>query len=302
MAKGNIRVTVVNFKAEWGDKQANLEKMTEYIEAADGSDIIIFPEAALTGYDNIPGEPKSEKMQIRVAETIPGPSTDRIVELARIHDMTVVFGMIERDPDDPESVYNAAAIARPGGEVLSYRKIHLPDDEGEWATPGEKPLVFDTEWGPVGISICYDTYIFPELIRYSRGKGARLHINCTANFAELWDDVPFRELLEAYVLVNQMFIASAGLCGKGRHKTYIGGSSVIGTDEESAKTIKYYAGLPFGEDGNDKEAMHTAELDLDAIEKRFRNTVFERNPYTGRPDFAPHIYARAYAEIAESEE
>jgi len=302
MTKGSIRVSVVNFRAEWGDKQANIEKMAGYIEAAHDSDIIIFPEAALAGYDNIPDVPKNEKMQIETAETIPGPSTGKILELARKYDSTVVFGMFERGPDDPLTVYNAVAIVRPGGDVFSYRKIHLPDDEGSWATPGDRVTAFDTEWGPIGISICYETYTFPELVRYARAKGARLHINCTACFSGLWDKVPFRLMLEEKTLTNQIFIATAGLCGPGRHMTYIGGSSIVGTDEESMKTVKYYAGIPFGEEGADREAMHTAELDLDAIDKRFKNPMFEHNPYTGRPDFAPDIYARAYAELAESEE
>jgi len=297
-----VRVSVVNFRCEWGDKQANLEKMAGYIEQAKDSDIIVFPEAALSGYDNIPEAPKSEKMQTLTAETIPGPATDTVYKLAKEYGSTIVFGMFERDLEKPDIVYNAAAIVRPSGDVFKYRKVHLPDDEGTWATRGEKLVTFDTEWGPVGISICYDTYTFPEHIRYSRGKGARLHINCTANFTELWDNVPFRPMLEEKTLTNQIYIATAGQCGLSRHMTYIGGSSIIGTAEDCKKSVKYYAGLPFGEEGNDMEALYTADLDLDGIDKRFFNPMFERNPHTGRPDFAPEIYARAFAEIAESEE
>jgi len=308
MPKGKIRVSVVNFEAKWGDKAKNLEKMARYIESAQGSDLIVFPESALTGYDNIVDTPKSEKMQIRVAETIPGPSAEKILQLAREHDMIVVFGMCERDPrdtgdpGDPDTVYNTAVMARPDGGLFSYRKIHLPDDEGSWATPGDRLVAFDTDWGPVGISICYDTYTFPELVRYARAKGARLHINCTACCSELWDNVPFRAMLEEKTLTNQIYVATAGLCGKGERLEYIGGSSIIGTAEDSKKTVKYYAGVPFGEPGADLEAMYTADLDLDAIDKRFKNPMFEHNPYTGKPDFAPEIYARAYAELAESEE
>ena len=302
MPKGIIRVSVVNYQSIWGDKQANLDKITAYVEEAKGSDIIVFPEAALTGYDNIPEVPKSEKMQVLNAETIPGPSTDSIYKLANEYGITVVFGMFECDPEKPGEVYNAAAIVRPNGDVFKYRKVHLPDDEGTWVTRGERLVVFDTEWGKTGISICYDTYTFPEHVRYSRGMGARLHINCTANFLELWDNVPFRPMLEEKTLTNQIYIATAALVGPCRHMTYIGGSSILGTSEDCKKTVKYYAGLPFGEEGNEKEAMYTADLDLDAIDGRFFQPMFERNPFTGRPDFAPEIYARAYAEIAESEE
>jgi len=302
MIKGTIRVSVVNFRPKWGDKQDNLGRMTRYIEEAKDSDIIVFPEAALSGYDNIPEVPNNEKMQTQVAEPIPGPTTGIIFELAKKHNITVVFGMFECDPEKPGEVYNAAAIVRPNGEVFKYRKIHLPDDEGSWATRGEKLVTFDTEWGPIGISICYDTYYYPELIRYARAKGARLHLNCTANYVELWDDVPFRPLLEAEALRNQIYIATSGQCGQCRHMAYIGGSSVIGSSEESKKTIKYYAGIPFGEEGADNEAMYTADLDLDDIDTRFKDPIYDHNPYTGRPDFAPDVYARAFAELADSKE
>jgi predicted amidohydrolase len=302
MPKGIIRICVANFHAKWGDKHANLKKMAEYIEEASDADIIVFPEAALTGYDNIPECPQFEKMQVMEAESIPGPTIEKILALAGKHSITVVFGMFECVPGKPGSVYNSAAIVRPSGEVFSYRKIHLPDDEGSWVTPGDRPMAFDTEWGPIGVSLCYDTYTFPELIRYARAKGARLHLNCTACFSELSDDVPFRLLLEEKALSNQIYIATAGLCGAGRHLYYIGGSSVIGTSRDNKKAVKYFAGLPFGSNAGNKEMLYSTELDLDAIDKNFKNPMFERNPYTGKPDFAPDIYARAYAELAASEE
>jgi len=299
MLNNNIRISVVNFQPIWGDKETNLDKIFGYIEKAEGTNLIVFPETALTGYDN-EDVPKSEKMHLKIAETIPGPTTEKILELAKKHNMIIVFGMIERDKEEPSTIYNSVAVVQPSGETLSYRKIHLPGDEGSWATPGEKPLVFDTQWGPVGVSICYDTYYFPELIRYSRGKGARLHLNCTANCDSVYEAVPLNETLQVYAMINQLYIATAGMCGIGKYLNFKGGTSIVGTSEHSTKEVTYYAGLPFCDENGETEAIYTADLDLGSIEKRCRDLMFEQNDFTGRPDFAPDIYAKMYAEIAES--
>lgn len=45
--------------------------------------------------------------------------------------------------------------------------------------------MFETPWGPVGIEICYDSYQFPELMRYYVSKGMRLYLNPTAEFEQV---------------------------------------------------------------------------------------------------------------------
>ena len=300
MSDNQIHVTVTNFRAEWGATAVNLDHMREIAKASAGSDILVFPETALTGYDNLPEIPKAEKMQIRTAETVPGPSTETLLKTAEEYGMIIIFGMIERDITDPDRVYNSAVVLKPEGETLSYRKIHLPGDEGDWASCGSSPMVFDTAWGPVGLSICYDTYSFPELIRYSRAKGARLHINCTACDEYVYEQVPFRLQLEERALTNNVYIATSGMCGPGLNRRFVGGSSIISISSESKKEIEYLAGLPFGAEGGDAEAVYSAVLDLEAIDERFNTPLFDKNARTGRPDFAPEVYARMYAELAES--
>lgn len=88
--------------------------------------------------------------------------------------------MPERDPEDSSTIYNALAIFSPEALVGSYRKMHLPAPEPNWATRGDKPFILNTPWGPVGCAICYASYCFPELMRYYVSKGCRLYINSTA--------------------------------------------------------------------------------------------------------------------------
>ncbi len=163
--KNIINIAVVNFQTIWGNKQKNLEKICQYSEIAGKQNVnlILFPETALTGYDNDKERSKQNKMHIKLAETIPGKSTDIIAKIAKKYNMYVVFGMPEKEKD---TIYNSAAIIYPDGKIDSYRKIHLPFDEKEWAIEGSEPKFINSEWGKKGITICYDTYCFPELIRY----------------------------------------------------------------------------------------------------------------------------------------
>ena len=177
-----LRVSVINFKTWWGNKELNLERildMTE-LEAKSGADLIVFPEMALTGYDTEEGIPFEEMMQYKLAETIPGPATREIEQITRQYGVYAVIGMPERDESDHNIIYNSAAVLGPDGFVGAYRKIHVPKMETRWATRGTDPFLFDTPWGKVGVGICYDTYVFPELTHYYRAKGARLMINATA--------------------------------------------------------------------------------------------------------------------------
>lgn len=294
-----IKLSVVNFHPCWGHKRMNIQKIKDYIElaTAEGSSMIVFPEMALTGYDVISNLPKAQMMQVLQAETIPGPSTLEIAECAKKHGVYVIFGMPEKDATDPEIIYNAVAILDPTGDIKSYQKMHCFGDENLWATKGNRPGVFDTPWGPVGISICYDTFNYPELLRYARAKGARLHISCTANSASASKYPLIRAELEGMVLQNWEYIASANLCGTDKFDYFFGGSSILGPSADGNRP-HYYAGHPYYSEEGQEIAMYTASIDLSYADQGVL-TVFKPNLNVGVPDFVPAIYANMYQEIAE---
>lgn len=122
-------VSVVTFHPVWGDKANNLKRIKEYIEAAyrKGSNFVIFPEMSLTGYDDEADKPLKEKMQYKLAETIPGPSTEEIAELTKKFGIYVVMGMPARDDKDPDTIYNALAIfSRRASKAPTTRCIFHP--------------------------------------------------------------------------------------------------------------------------------------------------------------------------------
>lgn len=188
-------------------------------------------------------------------------------------------------------VYNSAAIIHSDRTTQSYRKIHLPFGECNWAERGDEPVLFDTEWGPVGISIRCDTYCFPELIRYYRAMGARLCLNVTA-----CPDVPCtagaaRLAIPASAMVNYVYIASANLCGQEPLSYFIGGSSVVGIREDGGG-VKSYIGRTFGDVGSSQEGMKIGDIDLTLADRYTQIPIYRYNETTGDRDWRADLYAR----------
>ena len=300
--KDILSLGVVNFAPVWGDKRANCKRICEYIEAAgrQGIQMLVFPETALIGYDVEPGDlPREERMQRRLAETVPGPAADAVCALTKKYDMYVIFGMAERDAEQPDRVYNAAAVCGPEGLIGGCHKIHLPFTEGLWADPGEKPFLFDTPWGPVGVGICYDVYCYPEVTRYARAMGARLFINCTAicTLESPGDGGYLGNLCLRYLAVNNnMFLASANLAGRDQSSWFMGGSSIIGPSTTMTEE-HYYAGKPFLAEGADESGIQSAVIDLSDTRHSFLDCVWAGG--IGKGDWQPEKYAAWFTEAKE---
>ncbi len=305
MTKDILTIAVVNFNAVWGDKACNLKRMAEYAHAAGkrGADMIVFPENALSGYDDdTEHSVRAEKMQVKLAETIPGSATECLSAVAQKHEMYIVFGMPEQDAEDASVVYNSAAIIYPDGRTDSYRKLHLPFAEGNWAVRGNDPVMIDTPWGPVGITICYDTYCFPELIRYYRAKGARLCLNVTACPDAECTRVAARMTIPTYAMTNYMFIASANLCGFDKTSYFHGGSCVVGPrkNPRGAGEPCTYIGKMFDEDGSDNQEMFLGTIDLHMADVNTDIPIYSVNPGIGEPDFRPEMYLRMQEDLLKS--
>lgn len=298
MNKDIINLSVVTFNAVWGDKEKNLNRILGYIECAakKGSHFVVFPEMSLTGYDDEGEKEKKDKMQSLLAETIPGSSTHKVAEACKKYGIYAVFGMPERDPKDSSIIYNALAIFSPEGLVGSYRKMHLPAPEPNWATRGDKPFILDTPWGPVGCAICYDSYCFPELMRYYASKGCRLYINSTA-LAKCHGKCLGTSTLEAAVIREGIYIASANLGGLDVYNYFWGGSSIIGPSRKTWEPY-YYAGHKFTDEAADESEMFSATIDL-SLATRF---LYKHNPSVNGTDWRPDKYVDMYKDALSNPE
>ena len=119
----------------------------------------------MTGYQFI----SKEEVQ-SLAEPVPdGPTTIRLMEVARSRNMYVVVGLPERCGDQ---LYNSAVLVGPHGFVGVYRKIHLFFEETLFFSPGQSGFqVWDIGLARLGILICFDWY-YPESARTLALKGA----------------------------------------------------------------------------------------------------------------------------------
>ncbi len=292
--KDIIKVSVVNFKAEWGDKRKNGKRIMEYMEAAasEGVNLILFPEMALTGYADEPEKNFCEKMQYINGENNEGEMCRQISALAKRLNIYSVVGMpiLEKG-----CLYNGAGLFYPDGKTDFYKKIHLSQaTELNWGTKGNEPKMLDTPWGKIGIAICYDVYFFPELIRYYVAKGARLILNLTA-YSKPYGLKQAIYPMATYVFTNSIYMAAANLCGEEKDgEYYLGGSCIIGPSNKPYD-ISYIAGIPFGEEGADEQGMFTASFDLSAAKRN----LCKINPVFGTPDFRADLYAKLYKELAE---
>jgi predicted amidohydrolase len=240
MAQENINAITlgaVNWKGEWGNKKANLEKMkTKARDAAQiGIDMLCFPELALSGYecgDEAKKDHRPCSMHIEVAETIPGPSTEEMATLAKELDMYIIFGMPEVDKKDANTRYISAAMVGPEGVLGSYRKMHLATPpvwtEYYCFKPGNDLPIFETKYGLVGLQICADFWMYPELTRIMALKGARIIFNPSGSAVAPGKISMITNVPASISQSTQVYVVSCNHAGKERNLSYYGHSSITG--------------------------------------------------------------------------
>ena len=165
-----VRLATTSFGHLWRSSslEENLEMAYCLVDRAGqaGCDAVCLPE-----YLTVRGWDPSDD-QVRASfQAVPGPIADRYAALARKHRMYVVGWLFERDGD---RAYNSAVLfGRTGAVVGTYRKVHLTATEATvWGlSPGDGFPVFETDFGRVGVMICYDDY-FPETSRVIALSGA----------------------------------------------------------------------------------------------------------------------------------
>ncbi|MEO6435183.1 MAG: carbon-nitrogen hydrolase [Tepidisphaeraceae bacterium] len=119
----------------------------------------------------------------KLAETIPGPSTDAFCKLAKKHKAVVIASLFEKRTSG--LYHNTAVVIDADGQVLGiYRKMHIPDDplyyEKFYFTPGDTGFrTWNTKYAKIGVLICWDQW-FPEAARLTAIQGAQILFYPTA--------------------------------------------------------------------------------------------------------------------------
>jgi predicted amidohydrolase len=275
--QGTVTLACINFETAWGDKAANLKKMRSFITKAAtiGNNIIIFPELALTGYEcseDIGHDRKSCRMHQELAETIPGPSTQEMAQLAKERDVYIIFGMPEQDIANSDIRYISSVIISPEGIMGAYRKLHLGPwprfTESRCFSPGDSVPVWRTRYGNIGILICYDFYFYPELARIMVLKEATLLVNTTASATGPGKPYYIVQQTGCRATENLVYAASANLVGKERTKSYYGHSVIAGPHYPKPAFV-------FAEGGETEEIV-SATLSFKRLET-YRNRLNWKN-------------------------
>lgn len=149
------------------------------------------------------------------AEPIPGPSTQRLGEIARRHGVVLVGSLFERRA--PGLYHNTAVVLESDGRLVgTYRKMHIPDDPGYYEkfyfTPGDTGFVpIETSVGRLGVLVCWDQW-YPEAARIMALSGAEVLIYPTAIGWDPEDTPDERERQrEAWITVQRGHAVANGL-------------------------------------------------------------------------------------------
>mgnify|MGYP001008288092 CR=1 FL=1 len=240
------------------DKRVNLKRIGELIDeaAAKRAQFICMPEMAnYIGVGNGPYEN---------AEDIPGgPTTSLYSEKAKKYGIWIHGGSItERISGDKKRVYNTTSVFNPRGELVAkYRKLHLYDievkngvsfKESDSIKPGDDIVTFDSDYGRMGLAICYDIR-FPELYRILALHGAKLIFN-PAEFNLYTGKDHWETLIRARAIENVCYMVAPGQFGpKKTFHTY--GRSIV-VDPWGNVIAK----------ASDREMVVVVEIDMDYVD------------------------------------
>jgi predicted amidohydrolase len=182
-----VKVAAIQCSSGLGTVKANRKKLTALVKKAAraGARIVVLPETAITGYLSqdlrtnwhLKGWPIEKvfkgKDPASFAETVPGPSTRHFADLARRLGIYLTVPLLEVVKPAPDKggaprYFNTVCLVSPKGKMVAhYRKLTpWPHPEKSWATPGDRGVqVYDTEYGRVGLAICFDIHTILEKYR-----------------------------------------------------------------------------------------------------------------------------------------
>ncbi len=260
-----LRVALVQFKPRKADVAANLDAVRRVVEEqASHADLVVFPEASLSGYFLEGGVAEAALSAERLVELLGAPPAGA---------PDLALGFYERWR---RRLYNSAAYLSPDQGAWKVRHVHrkmfLPTygifDEARFVEPGTEVRTFDTRFGRMGLLVCEDMWhSLPPLV-LALG-GAELLIVVSASPArdfgsegkgrpgnlERWE-----RLATSAAQEHGVFVVVCQLVGSEGGKLFPGGSFVVGPDG------RLIAEGPFLEEGVTLAALDSSALDRARVE------------------------------------
>jgi N-carbamoylputrescine amidase len=201
----------------------------------------------------------------KLAEAIPGPSSDRLAAVAKELGVVVIASLFEKRTSG--IYHNTTAVLDADGTYLGkYRKMHVPDDpsyyEKFYFTPGDLGYkTFKTKFATIGILICWDQW-YPEAARITSLMGAEILFYPTAiGWATSQDEATNSEQYNAWQTIQRSHAIANGV--------HVVSVNRVGLEQNGA--MKFWGGSfvsnPLGRllylGSHDKEEVAVTEIDLD---------------------------------------
>lgn len=268
------------------DPEANFASAVRHIRegARLGANIVCLPELFSAQYFCQREDPQL----FELAESIPGPSTAKLGEIAREQRVSIVASLFERRA--PGLYHNTAVTLNVDGSIASvYRKMHIPDDplyyEKYYFTPGDLGFrAYDTAFGRVGTLVCWDQW-YPEGARVTALQGAEVLFYPTAigwhpaekdEFGAAQYDA-WQTIQRAHAIANGVYVAAVNRVG--HEEGDIRGNRAAGPG------LEFWGGSfladPFGrivaKASHDSEEVLMGEINLGVLEDTRRNWPFLRD-------------------------
>lgn len=259
---GKVKIGLVQMSCT-KDVQPNLQKAIQGIRdaAAKGAQIVCLQELFTSLYFC----DVEDYENFKLAEPIPGPSTDALSKVAKELNVVIIASLFEKRA---QGIYhNTTAVLDADGSYLGkYRKMHIPDDpayfEKFYFTPGDLGYkVFNTKYAKIGVLICWDQW-YPEAARITSLMGAEILFYPTAiGWATAQDEKTNTEQYNAWQTIQRAHAVANGV--------YVVSVNRVGLEQNGL--MKFWGGSfvanPFGSleylASHDKEENAVIEIDVD---------------------------------------
>ncbi len=233
--------------------------------AAQGAELVCYAELAFDRFH--PQRPAAGDVA-RLAEPVPGPTTDAFAARARDLGVVVVLNLYERDGD---RCYDCSPVLDADGTLLGRtRMVHITDyelfHERGYYAPGDTGLpVYATRAGRVGVAICYDRH-YPEAMRSLALDDAEVVVVPQAGAVGEWPDGLYEAELRVAAFQNGYFTALCNRVGPEERLEFAGESFVCAPDG------RVVARSPTGEDH-----LLVADVDLGEVARSHARRLFLRD-------------------------
>lgn len=271
-----VKVGLVQMSCS-GDAKSNMDKAIAGIKdaAAKGANIVCLQELFTSLYFC----DVEDYENFKLAEPIPGPSTDTLSAVAKEAGVVVIASLFEKRAQG--LYHNTTAVLDADGTYLGkYRKMHIPDDpayfEKFYFTPGDLGYkVFKTKYGTIGVLICWDQW-YPEAARLTALMGAEILFYPTAiGWATSQDEATNNEQYNAWQTIQRSHAVANGV--------HVVSVNRVGFEQNGA--MKFWGGSfvsnPFGslivKASHDEEEVIVTELDLSKTDSYRTHWPFMRD-------------------------